>query len=342
MFANDQRLDDLATTTSKTVAEAITPAQAQQDTDNFMQTLRQNTNTGLITPERGLALQHQFKVGVVTNKIAQSNSTNPDDYKDLREGLDLKESNEVGKMIEAHIKQVQEQDVVNKFNNRVSTIRGIATRQIDWQSADKINQLSKTDSKLGDALQMVFDAKAQGEEYKPSTSEDAEYALSVNHLFQSKTKEEVSDYLVDALKNKNMSEGRMAVLVNAAEQRAETLPPKEDKNFVNPALVAIDAGMAGTQKWNKEHGQNDPQVLDDYMSAVKQGKSPTDAYQAAIETHQKKVNPARSQYQVGQQVFNKKTGTSGEIVGFDDNGAPLVRVKHGKPKPEQQPKQSAE
>src|SRR5579863_9309657 len=40
MFANDVRLDQLATTTSQTVSDAVSTAQAQQDTDNFMSTIQ--------------------------------------------------------------------------------------------------------------------------------------------------------------------------------------------------------------------------------------------------------------------------------------------------------------
>ena len=241
IFANDQRLDQLSTTTAQSVATAVSPAAGQQDEDNFMATLQSNQSRGLITPERANALVKQYKVSVVTNKILQSNSTNPDDYKSVTEGagLDIKESSEVQKMVAAHIKQVKEQDVVNQFNSRVSTIKGIATGEIDWRSADKINEISKKDSKLGDALQMVFDKQSQGQEYQPKSSNDDDYANSVTKLFQSKTKEEISDYLVDALKNPNMDEDKMAILVNAAEDRAKALPPKGLKD-INPGQVAID------------------------------------------------------------------------------------------------------
>jgi hypothetical protein len=346
IFANDQRLDQLSTTTAQSVATAVSPAAGQQDEDNFMATLQSNQSRGLITPERANALVKQYKVSVVTNKILQSNSTNPDDYKSVTEGagLDIKESSEVQKMVAAHIKQVKEQDVVNQFNSRVSTIKGIATGEIDWRSADKINEISKKDSKLGDALQMVFDKQSQGQEYQPKSSNDDDYANSVTKLFQSKTKEEISDYLVDALKNPNMDEDKMAILVNAAEDRAKALPPKGLKD-INPGQVAIDGGFNAVERWNRAHGNNDPQVLNDYIKEIHAGKSPVEAYQTAIETRQKKTNPARSQYQMGQIIFNQKTGTSAEVVGFNDSGAPLVRVKHGKrptDKPTGKPEKSAE
>ena len=333
MFANDVALDQLATTAAQNKANAVSPSQGQQDEDNFKATIQKNVNTGLISPQRGLDLVKQFNVGVVKTKIAQNPSENPDDYKGLTDGLDIKESSEVQKMIAAHIKENVQANVIHTFNNRVSVLKGIATKQINWQSQDQINKLSKGDAKLGTALQTIFDAKSQGQDYEPTSADNQKYSESVSNLFKSKTKEEISGYLVSALSDKGMTEDKMAILVNAAEKRAENLPINEQRE-IDSKQIQIDGGMDATQRWNKEHGGNDPQVLDDYIKGVNSGKQPQESYKQAIETKQIKMNPERTKYEVGQVLFNKKNGMSAEVIGFDDNGAPLVRVKHGKPKPD--------
>ena len=147
IFANDQRLDQLSTTTAQSVATAVSPAAGQQDEDNFMATLQSNQSRGLITPERANALVKQYKVSVVTNKILQSNSTNPDDYKSVTEGagLDIKESSEVQKMVAAHIKQVKEQDVVVRITKEDKRKLKVLVARVDSNLKEYLSHLINKD-----------------------------------------------------------------------------------------------------------------------------------------------------------------------------------------------------
>ena len=149
-------------------------------------------------------------------------------------------------------------------------------------------------------------------------------------------KQEISDYLLDAIKDKDMTEDRLAIIVNAADDRAKALPTKGVTD-ISPTQASIDGGYKAVERWNNMHGNKDTQVLDDYMKAIHDNKSPVEAYQTATNTHKVKKNPLMTQYQMGALVTNPKTGEIGEVVGYTEDGAPLIKRKHGKPKSESKP-----
>ena len=298
IFANDQRLDALATTTAKTVSEAVTPAQAQQDEDNFMQTLRDNTNMGLISPERGLMLARQFKLGVVKNKITNNPSTDEADYKGLTDGLDLNEATQAEKMISAHIKQNQQIEIQSTLKNRVDTVKGIANGTYTWQNADQISKIATRDPKLGEALQAVFNADAKGGQYKPVSDQDQNFAELVNKLFSTKTKEEVSDYLVKALNSsseKNMSRDRLAILVNAAEQRGASLDTNKESGDGkdDPQQKAVEASVKHIQEYVKDQPKekNPFSAVVDFFKGLSGGGNPQQAKDDAIKSYNVQAYP---------------------------------------------------
>ena len=313
IFANDQNLDQLSTTAAHNVANAVSPAAGQQDEDNFMATINSNVSRGLITPERANSLVKNYKVGVVKNKISNSSSLNEDDYKGIYEGLDLKESNEAQKMVQGHIKQLNEAKISNTFNNRVNILGGVANGQFDWKSADKINDIAKHDPALGSALQMVQDAQINNkEEYEPSSKEGQKYADSVNKLMTSMTVEQVSEYLPSAIEQISKlpageMQDRLAVLVNAAQDRAKSLPVKDEQE-IPPEIIKQEGGVQAVLRWNKAHGDNDPQTVNEYLKAVHNGSSPAEAYNLAIKTKIVKDHPeVASQSDVPNRIIDNNT-----------------------------------
>lgn len=296
IFANDQRLDQLATTTAQNVSTAVSLAAGQQDEDTFMSTLQSNQARGLISPERANSLVKQYKIGVVKNRISMGSSTNADDYKDAISGLDLQETTEAQKMIAAHIKQVDENNIKNTFDNRVDILGKVASKEIDWKSADKINSIAAKDPALGSALQSVYDAQINNkEEYEPSSKEGQSYAETVNKLMTSMTKEQVSEYLPEAIKQISKlpageMQDRLAVLVNAAQDRAKSLPIKDEQD-IPPSVIQQEGGVQAVLKWNKEHGNNDPQTVNEYLKNIHSGQTPPEAYNNAVKSKIIKDHP---------------------------------------------------
>lgn len=288
MFANDLRLDSLATTAAQNVATAVSPAQAQQDEDNFMQTIRDNANAGLITPERELSLVRSFKVGVARNKILSNPSTNAEDFKGVTDGLDLdmKEAEAVQKMIDAKVKQNIQVDVQKTFRNRTEVLKGISSGDLSWQSPDYINKISKTDPKLGEALQAVFDADAKGVQYAPESDQNLNFANMVNQLFKSKTKEDVNDFLLkicNSTASRNMSRDRLSILVNAAEQQGASLSTNKESGDgqENSHQKSVEINVKHIQEHIKDNPKSN-NVFVDFFKELLGGGDPSRAKDTAI------------------------------------------------------------
>jgi hypothetical protein len=299
MFANDQSLDQLATTTAANKANAVSVASGQQDEDNFMHTISKNVNTGLITPERGMQLVKQYKVGVAKNKILQSNSTNQSDYKGVMDGLDLQESTNAQKMIDAHIKQIQQTDIKNTLNNRITTIKGIANGQFDWKNSDLISKVATKDSDLGEALQSVFNSEASGQKYQPENDQDQNFADLVNRIYSQGTKQDISDFTVSVLKshgNREISKDRLAILINAAEERSSGLPTNKESGDSNitPQHTILESTVKGIKdlfSGAKDAGQKAGNVLNNFFKNIASGSGPQQAQQEAMKTFNVKEYP---------------------------------------------------
>jgi hypothetical protein len=228
-------------------------------------------------------------VGVAKAKITQNTSTNADDYKGLTDGMDLKESNEVDKMIQARIKQNQQTDIKQTLKNRTDIIKGIATGTYTWQNADQISKIAAQDPKLGEALQAVFNADAKGQQYAPESDQNENFAELTNKLFSTKTKEEVSDYLVKVLNSsaeRNMSRDRLAILVNAAEQRGAKLDTNKESGDgeSDPAQQAVESNVKHIQEFHKDNPQSG-NVFVNFLKNLMGGSQPSQAKDEAIKSY---------------------------------------------------------
>lgn len=312
MLATKEAQQQSNVVAAQNIASPVSEAAAQNDYDNNMAQIRKLHATGVYSDAEAMGAEKEFKSEIVKAKISQNTSTNPEDYKGIDEGmgLDIKETSEMQKMIEAHIKQVKENDVTNTFQNRIKTLGGVASKQLDWKSADKINAIAAKDPALGGALQQVFDAQVNNkEDYEPNSKEGKEYADSVNKLMTGMTVEQVSEYLPKAIEQISKlpageMQDRLAVLVNAAEDRAKSLPVKDEQD-IPPQVIQQEGGIQAVLRWNKEHGDNDPQTVNEYLKGIHSGKSPSDAYNDAIKTKIVKDHPeVAAQKDVPNRIIN--------------------------------------
>ena len=322
--ANIQRLSN----PNRTAAEK---QQIDSDTMNF---INMNVQKGTTTPEEGAAFTKQYALGVIKNNIDSVNSPNIEDYKDVIKGikdLTLQEQNDAIKMSEHAVKEVKDQNIANTFDYRIELLNGLATGRLNWKNLD-VNTIATKDPDMGTAVKSVLDAQSSTVgEYSPDT-ENQQFQDSTNALFQSMSKEQINDNLIKAIKGKGMTPDKLAIYVNAAADRGKNLLPQGFKDL-SPKQISIDSGYNAVAEWNNAHGGKDPQVISDYLEAVHNGTDPMQAVKDSITTRQMKTNPLRSQYTVGQIIINQKTGMAATVIGYNDNGAPLVDTKSGKPKP---------
>jgi len=321
---------------AQNIANPVSQAAALEDYDKRMSSIRTLRSRGIYgTDEEALAAEKELRMEIIKARVDGNKSTNPDDYKNISEmprkedsaGLDIKDSSELRKMVDSHIADNVKSNIENTYQNRVSVLSDIFNKDKGWKSNQQIKELSKGDSVLENSLIAVRDKRLSDPrgEYEPSSDENIEYSQAAQKALLSKNKDEAGKYLLDAIKEKGMTEERLSILINAVADRAKKLPTT-GVNDIDPTQATIDAGTKSVAMTTK----NDPTAMGDYLNAIHQGSSAAEAYKTATDAYKVKRNSSMVQHKIGDVITDNKTGNSGQVVKFDDDGVAILKVKKEK------------
>lgn len=218
-----------------------------------------------------------------------------------------------------------------KVDNRFDYVNQIATGKLNWQNSEEtIKAIADHDPELAEAMQKVVDSQGQ---YFPEQADNEAFANLVNNIFTSGTKEEVSDFLVEALNssaNKEMSKDRLAILVNAAQERTKSLPVNENAEppTLNPKQNEIDAGVKSIIKNdNKQFNVGD--MIVNFFKSLAGGKTPQDAHNEAVKSEVNRTNPLSVAHKIDD-VITLPDGRLFQVTGFTTTGSPKGKVISGK------------
>lgn len=183
-------------------------------------------------------------------------------------------------------KQIEHEVLVKQVQTRFDMVNQVATGQLRWDnSGETIKKIALVDKDLAEAMQQVISSDG---DYSPKSEVNDEYQKMVNGVFSSSTNEEVSKFLIDAMNlagNGKISRDRLAILVNAAQNRAKNLPTtSKDSVPQNPMQVAVDAGLKAAMGYYDTKSDKDTRIIDDYLLAIKNNKTPKEAYDIAVKT----------------------------------------------------------
>lgn len=224
--------------------------------------------------------------------------------------------------------QTEKIKLESKISDRFDYIGKIADGTLSWEDSDKIIRgIAIKDPQLAEAMTKVVDSKG---EYFPEEANNEAYADLVKNVFTAGSKEEISNFLIEALDataNKEMSRDRLTILVSAAQERAKSLPvgANDEPVALSPKQNEIDAGIkAIINIKNKQFSVGD--MIVNFFKSITSGKSPQDAHTEAVKSEINRTNSLSIKYKVGDIITNSK-GESAEIVGFDDNGSPMLKRK---------------
>ena len=111
----------------------------------------------------------------------------------------------------------------NKIADRLDYIGRIANGTLPWEnSMDLIRSIAIKDPELAEAMNKVFKSKKG---YFVEDVNNEAFQELAKDIFTARDSEDVSKFLLQALKeNKNISRDRLAILVDAARERAKELP----------------------------------------------------------------------------------------------------------------------
>lgn len=130
--------------------------------------------------------------------------------------------------------QMEKIRLESRVADRFDYIGRIADGTLGWEnSAEIIRGIATTDSELAEAMKKVFKSKKG---YFAEEVNNEAFQELAKDIFTAKDTESISKFLLQALReNKNISRDRLAILVDAARERAKELPLSvKDQNTVNP------------------------------------------------------------------------------------------------------------
>jgi len=171
-------------------------------------------NTGNLEASQGL-------LDSVKDKISQ---TGYDELKSkLVKGYDALQSEAEKIRLESRVK------------DRFDYIGKIANGDLNWEnSTETIRSVATKDPEMAEAMKKVFESKGGG--YLAEDFNNEGFQGLAKDIFTAKDTEGISKFLLQALKdNKNISRDRLAILVDAATEKAKELPLSSgNKKGANP------------------------------------------------------------------------------------------------------------
>lgn len=332
---NDQNIKDAA------VKQGIADAYGFQ-TPEALKTII--TNVGIASDDfarskqldagQAMLLNQKNKADAVENSVIGKLTTSGDINQSyalldsVKDGLSPENYDAIKTKIEKAGVQLKEQQVhadnVALTQGRFEALQGFVSGKYNIaNSSEFIRQLGVTDPKGAAALKLAVESKG---DYTPSEENDVAYAEVANDIATASSPKEMSNFLVNALKeqaNGNISKENLASLFNASIKRSQGF---NADGTLKPDQVAVDKGYSSVYDWYKKYGNSDVTILNAYMKNIEDGQSPVEAYDKALYTAQVKKNPNRAIYKEKQVVYNPK-GYAGVVIGFDSDGEPIVELK---------------
>ena len=216
---------------------------------------------------------------------------------------------------------------VNTLQNRFSALNAIANNKLNLDNlSDLAKKTSGVDNPLSEAIQNYVDS---GGDYMTHKPEDVAFENVTKSVFESGSQEDIAKHLVRALNhsaNGEISQERLNILVNASINRSKVLKSlNEDDNLPSdPKQNEIDAGVKSII--NDPNHKDKAGILDNFFKFLNGGQSPQDAHTNAVNTNVIKDNPLPIKHKLGDIITNSRN-EQGQVVGFNDNGTPIIRKK---------------
>lgn len=240
------------------------------------------------------------------------------------DSVDPIERNDLMKKALIKINENKKFAVEQTVDNRLNVLKEFADGKIDWQNSDAlINHLTISDPKLGEAIRSATDKT-----FMPKADDEA-FAEATQKVFSASSREEISNYLMHTLNqnaNKEISKDRLAVLINAATERAKGLQTETGDHpaTLSPKQIKIDSAIKSLLNANPLFSSADMVV--NFFKQMNDGASSKDAHDSALKAEINRTNPLSVKYKVGDVVTNPQ-GLSGEIVSFNESGSPIIKRK---------------
>ena len=228
--------------------------------------------------------------------------------------------------------QQKRQVITQKISYRAQTISGVLSAQANLNDPDGlVASIYKKDPQLAQVLNTVLKKQQSGGQYRGT---DKDFANMVNKIWPNATQEDVSDSIVKTMQeHPNMSNDHLAIMFNAALNKAKTLPLTNDNvgdGKIDPQQQSIDTHVAAIQKWGKNQPDGGGNALINFFRNLAGSKNPQDAHDNAIKSSNQANNPDSINYKA-KDVVKLSDGSLFEVTGHTADGKVKGRVLSARP-----------
>lgn len=205
--------------------------------------------------------------------------------------------------------------------NRLSVLKDFSDGKISLDNSALINQITISDPELGEAIK-----KGTSDVFIASPSDEA-FADATRQIFSASSREEIATYLMNVLSqnaNREISRERLAILINAATEHSSGISLKDTDHPVAQTPKQIEVKAAVKNLLNQNPLFSTGNMIVNFFKGVSQGQTPVMAHDEALKAEVNRTNPLSMKYKIGDVITNQQ-GVSGEVIGFDDNGVPILK-----------------
>lgn len=175
---------------------------------------------------------------------------------------------------------------IQAVNQRMNTMQLALNGKLDLNNPNTSSEISANDPELGTALSNYNLNKNSN-----IKDEDESFADATDKVFSAGSKEQISKYMTNVLKESKISQDRLNILFGSAMDRGKNLAELDGQSKAsNPVQNMIDGGIKALLNWGKEQG-HDAQTYTDFLGGVK-SKPVDQAYNDSITNAIVRNNPA--------------------------------------------------
>ena len=189
-------------------------------------------------------------------------------------------------------------------NQRMVTMQSALNGKLDLSNPNTVSEISANDPELGTALSNYNLNKNSN-----IKDEDEAFADATDKVFGAGSKEQISKYMTNVMKEGKISQDRLNILFGAAMDRGKSLADLDNQSKSgNPVQNLIDQGMKVLFQTNANEEHPNAQTLVDYMKSIKDGKPVPEALTEAQGQEAVRQNPHLLNIPVNGQIFHDKYG----------------------------------
>lgn len=284
MLQNDMALQNTSDIAAQNFSNAITEAEKQHTDQNFITTINQNFNAGLITEQRAKGLIDNYRIGIVKSDMLKENATNLSQSNvlaELRKGNDGKyaalstdQRTEADRLVRVNVRENAELQKEGQFSNETDMAMNIAKGN-SIPSAAELAGLMQSGKITQDFAETTLKAVSNPQSVA-ATTDNQEFANLTEEMFKSNDKTNLNKTVQSIIRgggDGKISKEDMQILIQSAMAQGKQ-PLLEKRNASTNTVTSLGS-------WADQSKLPRADVFREFQKQISQGSELSVASDAA-------------------------------------------------------------